>query len=139
VTYVTVTMTHKLQQLRKSAFAIKNSSTLILPKWFVVLKDLELDPKTMPRDVRTRWNSTFDMLDFAVEYREALDAIMGDHETQAIRAERGGLGDCTSAAGCSKGKCNGDSSVVTLTNSYRRRYSKMPLFSFHEARRTSPW
>ena len=29
----------------------------------------------MPRDVTTRWNSTYDMLDFAIEYREALDSI----------------------------------------------------------------
>jgi hypothetical protein len=34
----------------------------------------------MPRDVRTRWNSTFDMLNFTVEYREALDAITGDRD-----------------------------------------------------------
>jgi hypothetical protein len=29
----------------------------------------------MPRDVRTRWNSTFDMLDFALLYRVAINAI----------------------------------------------------------------
>ena len=29
----------------------------------------------MPRNVKTRWNSTYDMLEFAVEYREALDSI----------------------------------------------------------------
>jgi hypothetical protein len=38
----------KSTKLRKSVFAIKNSSTIILPKWFLVLKDLELDPKMMP-------------------------------------------------------------------------------------------
>jgi len=29
----------------------------------------------MPRDVATRWNSTFDMLDFAIDYRAAVDAM----------------------------------------------------------------
>jgi hypothetical protein len=32
----------------------------------------------MPRDVSTRWNSTYDMLAFAVEYRDAVDQISGD-------------------------------------------------------------
>jgi len=31
----------------------------------------------MPRDVRTRWNSTYDMLVFAIEHREALESITG--------------------------------------------------------------
>lgn len=74
-------------QLRKSAFAIKNSSTLILPKWFLILSDLDLDPRMVPRDVRTRWNSTFDMLNFAVEYRDALDAITGDRDMKLRQYE----------------------------------------------------
>lgn len=41
----------------------------------------------MPRDVRTRWNSTFDMLNFAVEYREALDTIMGDRDMKLRQYE----------------------------------------------------
>lgn len=32
----------------------------------------------MPRDVSTRWNSTYDMLDFANDYQSALDIITGD-------------------------------------------------------------
>ena len=43
----------------------------------------------MPRDVQTRWNSTFDMLNFAVEYREALDAITGDRDMKLRQYELG--------------------------------------------------
>jgi hypothetical protein len=32
----------------------------------------------MPRDVSTRWNATFDMLTFAVDYREGIDEITGN-------------------------------------------------------------
>ena len=32
----------------------------------------------MPHDVRTRWNSTFKMLDFAVEHIETINTITGD-------------------------------------------------------------
>lgn len=34
----------------------------------------------MPRDVATRWNSTFDMLEFALDYQTAIDDISGDRE-----------------------------------------------------------
>ena len=34
----------------------------------------------MPRDVQTRWNSTHDMLEFALKYREAIDAITQKRE-----------------------------------------------------------
>jgi hypothetical protein len=36
----------------------------------------------MPRDVSTRWNSTFDMLNFAIEYKAAIDKITGDRTTE---------------------------------------------------------
>jgi len=34
----------------------------------------------MPCDVTLRWNSTYDMLVFAIEYRKAIDKISGDRE-----------------------------------------------------------
>jgi hypothetical protein len=34
----------------------------------------------MPRDVRTRWNSTYDMLTFAYEYKDALNNITAMRE-----------------------------------------------------------
>jgi hypothetical protein len=43
----------------------------------------------MPRDVSTRWNSTFDMLRFAVEYREALDTITAERNMKLRDYELG--------------------------------------------------
>ena len=57
---------------------MKNSTTIVLPQWFSVLQELELAEQMMPRDVKTRWNSTFDMLDFAVEHITAINTITGD-------------------------------------------------------------
>jgi hypothetical protein len=32
----------------------------------------------MPRDVSTRWNSSYDMMDFSTQYRKAIDRMTGD-------------------------------------------------------------
>jgi hypothetical protein len=64
-----------LLQLCKISFAIIHSSTILLPLWFATLEKVKLDALTMPRDVRTRWNSTYDMLVFALRYRVAIDDI----------------------------------------------------------------
>jgi hypothetical protein len=36
----------------------------------------------MPRDVTTRWNSTYDMLKFALEYRKAIDILTADRQNE---------------------------------------------------------
>ena len=41
----------------------------------------------MPRDVATRWNSTYDMLKFALDYRTALDAISGERDMKLRKYE----------------------------------------------------
>jgi hypothetical protein len=41
----------------------------------------------MPCDVTTRWNSTYDMLVFALEYRKAIDEISGDREMRKYELE----------------------------------------------------
>ena len=66
--------THCLQ-LRKLAHSIKNSTTIILPEWYRILEQLKLKKRIMPRDVSTRWNSTYIMLQFALHYQKAIDEI----------------------------------------------------------------
>ncbi len=59
----------------------------MLPEWFAILDDLDLHQRKMPRDVRTRWNSTYDMLKFAVEHREAIDLITANQRMKLRQYE----------------------------------------------------
>ena len=65
-------------QLRKLAYKIVNSSTLLLPKWKKHLAALKMEERLMPQDVRTHWNSTFKMLEFAMRHRKLLDLLCAD-------------------------------------------------------------
>jgi hypothetical protein len=65
-----------MPQIRKLAFAIKNSSTIALPQWYHILDNLSLDKRVIPRDVRTCWNATYDMLDEAYSLKAAVNKIM---------------------------------------------------------------
>ncbi|KAG1765576.1 hypothetical protein EDD22DRAFT_757077, partial [Suillus occidentalis] len=64
-----------LAKLRKLAYKVIHSTTIILPAWKTVLENLDLPIRIIPRDVSTRWNSTYDMLDFALTYQEGINAI----------------------------------------------------------------
>jgi hypothetical protein len=41
----------------------------------------------IPRDVTTRWNSTFDMLDFAVKHIAAVNAITSNRDMKLRQYE----------------------------------------------------
>ena len=62
------------------ANAIKNSSTILLPQWNTKLEELGLRVWMLPRDVSTRWNSTFNMLNIAIDYRSTIDAMTSNCE-----------------------------------------------------------
>jgi hypothetical protein len=52
----------QLAKLRKFAYAVKKSTTILLPQWYKALDSCDLPHRMMPHDVSTRWNSTYDML-----------------------------------------------------------------------------
>ncbi len=51
------------------------------------LEDLDLAIKIMPRDVSTRWNSTYDMLCFAIEYRKAIENLTSERKNDLRQFE----------------------------------------------------
>lgn len=65
-------------KLRNLSFAIIHSTTKALPAWRRYCEVAKLKPNLIPRDVVTRWNSTFDMMTFALDYRKPIDAITAD-------------------------------------------------------------
>jgi len=75
-----------LVKLRKLAFKIDNS-TILLPAWKTCLERLKLTLKIIPRDVSTRWSSTYNMLDFAMEYRKALESMTSDRKNDLQQFE----------------------------------------------------
>ncbi|KAF8958809.1 hypothetical protein BDZ97DRAFT_1667996 [Flammula alnicola] len=76
-----------LTKLRTLTNAIKNSSTIVLSQWLAKLEDLGLNVRMMPRDVSTCWNSTFDMLDFAINYCVAINALTSNRDLNLRKYE----------------------------------------------------
>ena len=72
--------------LHKMAYAIKNLSTIILPRWYSNLNKLELKSCIIPQDVTMWRNSTYNMLEFALKYQEAID-ITGNHDMKLRKYE----------------------------------------------------
>jgi hypothetical protein len=59
----------------------------LLPAWKATLNDLGLPIKIMPRDVATRWNSTYDMLSFSVKYRKAIEVMTSERKNDLRQFE----------------------------------------------------
>jgi hypothetical protein len=76
-----------ISKLRQLSFSIIRSTTAALPEWRRNCTKHRLTPRTFPRDVVTRWNSTYDMLSFAVKYRAAIDAMTADKNLKLRKFE----------------------------------------------------
>jgi hypothetical protein len=76
-----------VSKLHNLAFAIINSTTKALPAWKRCCKKLKKKVLLIPRDVTTRWNSTYDMLSFSLRYRPSIDAITADKTTKLRQYE----------------------------------------------------
>jgi len=76
-----------ITKVRQLSFAVINSSTIALPAWLKFCETLDLKIRRLPRDVTTRWNSTYDMLIFALKYRKAIDGITADKEFKLRKYE----------------------------------------------------
>ena len=77
--YMRIHLYNVFCQIRALVHTIKNSSTIVLLQWHSILNELNLASRIIPRDVSTRWNSTFDMLDFEILYHEAIDTMTANH------------------------------------------------------------
>lgn len=64
-----------------------HSTTKLLPKWRELCANHDLGPRLIPRDVTTRWNSSYDMLKVAVKYRPVIDDMVSDKKTKLRKYE----------------------------------------------------
>ncbi|KIK95452.1 hypothetical protein PAXRUDRAFT_42709, partial [Paxillus rubicundulus Ve08.2h10] len=64
-----------LVKIRKLAFKLIHLTTKLLPAWQKILQEMRLKVTNMPHDVSTWWNSTFDMLEYGLNHREAVDGV----------------------------------------------------------------
>ncbi|KAJ7456389.1 hypothetical protein B0H11DRAFT_1657425, partial [Mycena galericulata] len=64
--------------IRRFAFAIINSTTIGLPAWLKKCDENGMRRRLIPRDVRKRWNSLYDMLVFALMYKKVIKDFTGD-------------------------------------------------------------
>jgi hypothetical protein len=76
-----------VSKLRDLSFAIINSTTKALPAWKLSCRKLKKKALLIPRDVTTRWNSTYDTLEFCLRYRKPIDAITADKATKLRKYE----------------------------------------------------
>ncbi|KDQ49146.1 hypothetical protein JAAARDRAFT_143810, partial [Jaapia argillacea MUCL 33604] len=74
-------------QIHRLAFAIVHSTTIALPAWRIACKTHGLRVRLIPRDVVTRWNSTHNMISFAVKRRLPIDAITADKSLKLRKFE----------------------------------------------------
>ncbi|KAI0702182.1 hypothetical protein C8Q76DRAFT_600446, partial [Earliella scabrosa] len=64
----------------KLAYKIVHSSTILAPAWVSLCKQHKLNERYIPRDVRTRRNSTYNMLSVAIKYEDVYNAFTANKD-----------------------------------------------------------
>ena len=67
--------------------AIIHSTTIALPAWRKTCDIHKLPIRLIPRDVKTHWNSTYDMAKVALKYRSAIDEITANKSLKLRKFE----------------------------------------------------
>ena len=67
--------TYLCEKIRTLAFKVINSPTILLPAWKKLCAEEVMEERLIPRDVRTRWNSTYDTMRFILNYRSVVQRI----------------------------------------------------------------
>ncbi|EIW52964.1 uncharacterized protein TRAVEDRAFT_81933, partial [Trametes versicolor FP-101664 SS1] len=78
-----------LTKIRKFASKVVHSTTILLPAYKKRVAELKLPDRVIPCDVSTRWNSTYDMLTVALEYRKVVDSMCADRDLGLRKYELG--------------------------------------------------
>lgn len=76
-----------IDKIRRLSFAIIHSTTIALPAWHKACTANSRPIRLIPRDVKTRWNSTYDMLTVAFDYRTVIDDITANKSLKLRRYE----------------------------------------------------
>lgn len=66
-----------------------NLNTILLPAYKKRVAELKLPECLIPGDVATRWNSTYDMLTVALEYRKVVNSMCADRDLGLQKYELG--------------------------------------------------
>jgi len=80
-------LTPRWLQVQQLSFAIIHSTTIALPAWRSICVQHGFKPCLIPRDVVTRWNSTYDMMQFVLKYRQPIDGITANKELKLRKYE----------------------------------------------------
>ncbi|KIK91972.1 hypothetical protein PAXRUDRAFT_42608, partial [Paxillus rubicundulus Ve08.2h10] len=61
--------------IHKLTFKLIHSTTKLLLAWQKILQEMKLKVTNMLRDVPTQWNSTYDMLEYALNHHEVVNSM----------------------------------------------------------------
>ncbi|KAF9056884.1 hypothetical protein BDP27DRAFT_1241926 [Rhodocollybia butyracea] len=78
---------NNLVKVHGLSFAIVHSTTIALPAWHSACREHNCNVQLIPRDVATRWNSTYGMLVVTHQYLEVVDEITANKKLQLRKYE----------------------------------------------------